>query len=81
MGPSNIDRSRPSTLERMPGGRGYRYINQQSPNEHFESNPMDNLKTRNAVYCAIVLEEFLKELAALAQEHSVLLWEQDYWCS
>lgn len=81
MGPSNVDRSRPSTLERMPGGRGYRYINQQSPNEHFESNPMDNAKTRNAVYCAIVLEEFLKELAALSQEHSVLLWEQDYLCS
>ncbi|CAI9734644.1 Hypothetical predicted protein [Octopus vulgaris] len=69
------DRStRPSTLESMPGGRGYRYINQQSPNEHFEVNPMENLRTRNAVHCAIVLEEFLKELAALSQEHSVLLW-------
>ncbi|GAB1604479.1 FTS and Hook-interacting protein-like isoform X2 [Argonauta hians] len=69
------DRStRPSTLESMPGGRGYRYINQQSPNEHFEVNPMENTRTRNAVHCAIVLEEFLKELAALSQEHSVLLW-------
>eukprot|EP00057_Strongylocentrotus_purpuratus_P002543 XP_003724724.1 PREDICTED: FTS and Hook-interacting protein isoform X2 [Strongylocentrotus purpuratus] len=34
---------------------------------HYES-----LKSRNAVYSAVVLDEFVKELAALAQEHAVL---------
>ncbi len=29
------------------------------------------LRNKNAVYCAVVFEEFLKELAALAQEHAV----------
>ena len=29
------------------------------------------LRVKNAVYCAVVFCEFLKELAALAQEHAV----------
>ena len=33
---------------------------------------METLKTKNAVYCALVLEEFVKELAALSQEHGVM---------
>lgn len=32
---------------------------------------LESMKTKNVVYCAIVLEEFLKELAAISQEHSV----------
>ncbi|KAK6173238.1 hypothetical protein SNE40_016726 [Patella caerulea] len=59
-------------LQRVPlkSGVGYRYIN----SKHAESpdSPEGSIKTWNAVYCAIVLEEFLKELAALAQEHAVL---------
>ncbi|XP_066563074.1 FHF complex subunit HOOK-interacting protein 1B [Amia ocellicauda] len=31
------------------------------------------LRVKNAVYCAVVFTEFLKELAALAQEHAVSL--------
>ncbi|XP_012697804.2 FHF complex subunit HOOK interacting protein 1B isoform X1 [Clupea harengus] len=31
------------------------------------------LRVKNAVYCAVVFSEFLKELAALAQEHAVAL--------
>lgn len=31
------------------------------------------LRVKNAVYCAIIFCEFLKELAALAQEHAVTL--------
>ncbi|XP_068185411.1 FHF complex subunit HOOK-interacting protein 1B [Antennarius striatus] len=31
------------------------------------------LRVKNAVYCAVIFCEFLKELAALAQEHSVTL--------
>lgn len=31
------------------------------------------LRVKNAVYCAVIFCEFLKELAALAQEHAVAL--------
>lgn len=31
------------------------------------------LRVKNAVYCAVIFCEFLKELAALAQEHAVSL--------
>lgn len=31
------------------------------------------LRVKNAVYCAVIFSEFLKELAALAQEHAVAL--------
>lgn len=32
---------------------------------------VEALRVKNAVYCAVIFSEFLKELAALAQEHSV----------
>lgn len=31
------------------------------------------LRVKNAVYCAVIFPEFLKELAALAQEHAVAI--------
>lgn len=31
------------------------------------------LRVKNAVYCAVIFCEFLKELAAMAQEHAVVL--------
>ncbi|XP_043104524.1 FHF complex subunit HOOK interacting protein 1B [Puntigrus tetrazona] len=31
------------------------------------------LRVKNAVYCAVIFSEFLKELAALAQEHAIAL--------
>ncbi|XP_071488542.1 FHF complex subunit HOOK-interacting protein 1B-like isoform X1 [Diadema antillarum] len=42
-------------------------VKQQETSAQYES-----LRSRNAVYCAVVLDEFVKELAALAQEHAVL---------
>ena len=36
------------------------------------SDQIEALKIKNAVYCAIVLNEVLKELAAISQEHTVL---------
>ena len=44
----------------------------ESMSEAEESNPIEALRTKNAVYCALVLEEFIKELSALSQEHAVL---------
>ncbi|CAN8032219.1 unnamed protein product [Ixodes persulcatus] len=32
---------------------------------------LESVKTQNAVLCAVVLEEFLKELAAISQEHAI----------
>ena len=52
--------------------KGFRYINRQSPENNPIAEKMESVKTKNAVYCALVLEEFLKELAAISQEHAVL---------
>ena len=56
---------------------GFRYINR--PSRGASPQPADNaassreiLKTKNAVYCALILEEFTKELAAISQEHAVV---------
>ena len=46
-----------------------------------QAGPGESVKTRNAVYCAIVMEEFVKELAALSQEHSVLNMDDDGYSS
>ncbi|XP_022084382.1 FTS and Hook-interacting protein-like isoform X2 [Acanthaster planci] len=37
----------------------------------------ESLKTRNAVYCAVIFDEFLKELAAISQEQAVAFSEQE----
>ena len=60
----------------VAGGMGYRFINRSD--EDCTERPEESLKTWNAVYCAVVLEEFLKELAALAQEHAVLGVDEGY---
>ena len=53
-------------------GDGYRYINRGASSDNkSEADHMESVKTKNAVYSAIVLEEFLKELAAVCQEHAV----------
>ncbi|KAL8598764.1 hypothetical protein ACOMHN_033327 [Nucella lapillus] len=68
-------RGRGQHLQRVPGGVGYRFINSlASPDAH--QSP--DIKTWKAVYCALVLEEFLKELAALSLEHSVLNCDEGY---
>jgi len=63
-------------LEILSGNKGIRYVNQK-PQDRTVISYSESLKTRNAVYCAIVLEEFVKELAALTQEHSILLREDE----
>ncbi|XP_064636306.1 FHF complex subunit HOOK-interacting protein 1B-like isoform X2 [Lineus longissimus] len=66
-----------SRLERVSGG-GYRYINSRTANIQDRRSEVESQKTKNAVYAAIVLEEFLKELAAISQEHSVLQADDGY---
>ena len=58
-------------IQLMDDNKAIRYINRQSP-DHPAVSKMESVKTKNAVYCALVLEEFLKELAAISQEHAVL---------
>ncbi|XP_060080031.1 FHF complex subunit HOOK-interacting protein 1B-like [Ylistrum balloti] len=64
-------------MEMVPG-RGYRYVHRQRIPEPVPTNPMDSSKTRNIVYCALILEEFVKELASFSQEHSVLFRDEGY---
>ena len=76
--PSGRGRGKDSRLQILGDGRGMRYINkgpQQPPETH---DKMESIKTKNAVYCALVLEEFLKELAAISQEHAVLHADDGY---
>ncbi|XP_076468429.1 FHF complex subunit HOOK-interacting protein 1B-like isoform X2 [Babylonia areolata] len=76
-GQGGSGRGRGQQLQRVPvsGGVGYRFINSQGPPGPQHS---PDVKTWNAVYCALVLEEFLKELAALSLEHSVLICDEGY---
>lgn len=52
-----------SALFRGSGGGGASSLEKQA----------EALRVKNAVYCAVIFCEFLKELAALAQEHAVSL--------
>ncbi|XP_014673397.1 PREDICTED: FTS and Hook-interacting protein-like [Priapulus caudatus] len=58
-------------LETIPDNKGYRYINRRSSEPPSEGK-LETMQLRKAVFCAIVLEEFLKELAAISQEHVAL---------
>ena len=69
-----------TNLELTPGNKGVRYINKK-PELPKQAGPGESVKTRNAVYCAIVMEEFVKELAALSQEHAVLNIDDDGYSS
>ena len=66
---------KPGTVQKLssPAKAG-----QNSPKNSFVKNTASfrrkNPKTvKNAVYCLVVLEEWLKELAAISQEHALLL--------
>ncbi|XP_054723761.1 FHF complex subunit HOOK interacting protein 1B-like [Uloborus diversus] len=65
------------SLESISDGHGYRYISK--PNPFSLEGEMEAVKARNAILCAVVLEEFLKELAAIAQEHSIIQLNPDFW--
>lgn len=57
-------------IEIIQSRTGFRYINRH-PVEPL-GDPMESSKIRHAVFCALVLDEFVKELAALSQEHATL---------
>jgi len=70
-------------LQATQDGRGFRFFSQPnsiSTAQTLDDDPIFNEMTRaeatklkNAVFSAIVLEEFLKELAAMAQEHALFM--------
>ncbi|XP_076811105.1 FHF complex subunit HOOK-interacting protein 1B-like isoform X2 [Clavelina lepadiformis] len=47
------------------------YVQQKAQQKNRDERKLKELRTKNAVYASIVLAEFLKELAAVAQEHAV----------
>lgn len=62
--PSSISENQ---LEAIRHGSGYRYYTRTSWEFPNEVSPVQNV-----VLCAIVLDEWLKELAAITQEHAVM---------
>jgi len=78
-----MQQRRQDQLQATHDGQGFRYFSRQSPvsnSDSLDNDPIFNEMTRaeatklkNAVFSAIVLEEFLKELAAMAQEHALFM--------
>ena len=73
---SDLFRRPSSRLTLLDNQRGVFFINQSqsSPGPspataNQMSAPTLEVRTKNAVYCAVVFKEFLKELAAISQEH------------
>lgn len=54
-------------LEAIGHGSGYRYYTKMSWESPNEVSPIQNV-----VLCAVVLDEWLKELAAITQEHAII---------
>ncbi|CAF2691543.1 unnamed protein product [Rotaria sp. Silwood2] len=54
-----------------------KFINIRDNHENIPLNEWDDPKTRNIAYCAVIYNEFLKELAAIALEHSVQQFDDD----
>lgn len=54
-----------------------RFVSKPTP--YSLEGEMESVKAKNAILCAVVLEDFLKELAAIAQEHSVIQLNPDFW--
>ena len=75
---SDIFRRPSSRLTVLDIQRGVFFINEsQSSLTAAAANktspaPTLEVRTKNAVYCAIVFREFLKELAAISQEHLLI---------
>lgn len=71
---SDLFRRPSSRLTVLDNQRGVLFINQSqsSPTStpaNKMSTPVLEVRTKNAVYCAIIFREFLKELTAISQEH------------
>ncbi len=54
-----------------------RFINIRDNHQNIPTNEWDDPKTRNIAYCAVIFNEFLKELAAITLEHSVQQFDDD----
>ncbi|CAF0844658.1 unnamed protein product [Rotaria sp. Silwood1] len=54
-----------------------KFINIRDHNSTNSINEWDDPKTRNIAYCAVIFNEFLKELAAITLEHSVQQFDDD----
>ena len=65
------DTNRESFLEKT----SMKFINSREQTQ--VNNEWDDPKTRNIAFCAIVFNEFLKELAAITLEHSVQQFDDD----
>ncbi|XP_075234384.1 FHIP family protein AGAP011705 isoform X7 [Lycorma delicatula] len=85
--PPNINKSTSDPFDRSDGKRRSfslalssvfkRQQNQSNNNKDISSSPMYRLSGRgseikNVVMCAVILDEWVKELAAITQEHTVL---------
>jgi len=78
-----MQQRRQEQLQATHDGQGFRYFSKSNPlstTESLDNDPIFNEMTRaeatklkNAVFSAIVLEEFLKELAAMAQEQALFM--------
>ncbi|XP_071042061.1 FHF complex subunit HOOK-interacting protein 1B isoform X2 [Parasteatoda tepidariorum] len=69
--------SKEPVLESISDGHGYRYVSKPAP--FSLEGEIESIKAKNAILCAVVLEEFLKELAAIAQEHSIVQLNPEFW--
>lgn len=79
---SSFLRNRDYTISKEPSlesisSHGYRFVSKPTP--YSLEGEMESVKAKNAILCAVVLEDFLQELASIAQEHSVIQLNPDFW--
>jgi len=66
-----------SRLKLLDNRRGAYYANKQpKPEAVVARETQEMMEKKNAIYCAVVFKEFLKELAAISQEHAFLLTKE-----
>lgn len=53
------------------GPKGFKYFSHKAMET--QEATLDAMRTKNVVYCAIILSQFLQELAAISLEHPVAL--------
>ncbi|XP_037506407.1 FHF complex subunit HOOK interacting protein 1B isoform X4 [Rhipicephalus sanguineus] len=69
---TGLPKTNPVLVETGGEEKSYRFIARPYPSEFAEEGTrLESIKTQNAVLAAVVLEEFLKELAAISQEHAI----------
>lgn len=66
---TGLPKTNPVLVETGGEEKSYRFI--ARPYQSEEGTRLESIKTQNAVLAAVVLEEFLKELAAISQEHAI----------